>query len=306
MQTAQALARSLAADIAAARMQPGDQLPPIRVLADERACASGTVARAYLRLRDAGVVSGRQRSLLRVTADGQSRARTLLRGDEPLRLTGSDDPALDLLLGVLGERVRLVPGPRGSVTGLGVLARGGADAAALHLQHLGSGRHNDEFVRVLSAGGPVTLMHLWRRQQVLVLPPGNPADIRSPADLTGRRLAWRHSGTGSRLLLERVLREAGTTVSPDRGITVDSHLGVAVAVVSGAADAGLAVREVAESVGAACLPVAEEPFELAIRTSRVGAAEDVLEILASPQFRVGVNTMRGYDLTEAGAMRGAA
>jgi putative molybdopterin biosynthesis protein len=252
------------------------------------------------------VVAGQQRSLLRVTADGPARARALLRGCEPLRLTGSDDPALDLLLSVLGDRVALVPGPRGSVTGLSVLARGEADATALHLRHMGSGRHNDEFVRPLSAGGPVTLMHLWRREQVLVLPPGNPDGIRSAADLTGRRLAWRGSGTGSRLLLERLLREARTTVSSDHGVTVDSHLAVAVAVVSGAADAGLAVRAAAESVGAPWLSVVDEPFELAIRTSRVDAAEELLAALKTRQFRAGAGMMRGYDLTRAGSMRRAA
>ena len=200
----------------------------------------------------------------------------------------------------------LVPGQRGSVTGLGVLARGDADAAALHLRHVGSGRHNDEFVRPLSAGGPMTLMHLWRREQVLVLPPGNPDDIRSTADLAGMRLAWRHPGTGSRLLLERLLHEAGATPSADHGVTSDTHLGVAIAVVSGAADAGLAVREVAESVGAAWVPVAEEPFELAIRTNRVDAAEALLAALDSTEFRAGAGTMHGYDLSRAGTMRGAA
>lgn len=306
MQTTEALVHSLATAVRDGGYGPGDPLPAVRALAAERGCSAGTVARAYLRLRAAGVVTGRQRAQLTVAPDGAARARTMLRGGPPLRLTGSDDPALDLLIGALGERVTLVPGPRGSVTGMGVLARGAADAAAMHLLHTGTGQHNDDFVRALAGAGPLTLLHLWRRQQVLVLPPGNPAGVRSTADLAGRRLAWRDAGTGSRLLLERLLRESDVTASPDHGVTVDSHVAVAVAVVSGAADAGLAVRAAAESVGADWLPVAEEPFELAIRSDRLVVAEDLLAALASPALRSRIEVMPGYDLSDSGRMRAAA
>lgn len=306
MQTVDQLVRVLAAAVRDGAYPPGDLLPSVRALSGERGCSAGTAARAYLRLRAAGVVTGRQRARLTVAADGAVRARAMLRGGPLLRVSGSDDPALDLLIGALGERVRVVPGPRGSVTGMGLLARGAADAVAMHLLHTGTGQHNDDFVRALAGVGPLTLLHLWRRQQVLVLPPGNPGGIRSTADLAGRRLAWRDAGTGSRLLLERALAQAGVTAAPDHGVTVDSHLGVAVAVVSGAADAGLAVRAAAESVGASWLPVADEPFELVIRTDCLPAAEELRATLASPAFRSRVEAMPGYWLRDSGGVRSAA
>lgn len=306
MQTAEELAARLATDVAAGRLGPGDRLSPVRTVADERGCAPGTVARAYARLRAAGVVTGQERSRLRIADDAHARAFELLRGETPLRLAGSDDPVLDLLMGALGDNVSVVPGLRGSLTGMSVLARGDADATALHLLHVGTGRYNDDFARALSAGGPLTLVHLWRREQVLVLPPGNPDGVRSPVDLAGRRIAWRQPGAGSRLLLERLLREAGVTASQDHGVTVDSHLSVAVAVAGGAADAGLAVRAAAESVGADWLPVVEEPFELAVRTSRVGAVAGLLATLGSAGFLARAGTMPGYDLGDAGTMREAA
>lgn len=306
MQTVDSLVHSMATAVRAGSYAPGDPLPSVRALAAARHCSAGTAARAYLRLRAAGVATGRQRAQLTVAADGPARARAMLRGGPALRLTGSDDPAFDLLIGALGDRVCLVPGPRGSVAGMGMLARGAADAAAMHLWHTGTGQHNDRFARALTGAGPLTLLHLWRRQQVLVLPPGNPDGIRCTADLTGRRLAWRDPGTGSRLLLERVLHEAGVSISPDHGVTVDSHLAVAVAVVSGAAEAGLAVRATAESVGADWLPVAEEPFELVVRTESLPVVEDLLAVLASPAFRSRVEVMPGYDLSDSGSMRDAA
>lgn len=48
--------------VAAGRMQPGDEMPPIRVLADDLTINPNTVARAYLELERAGVVYKRQGS----------------------------------------------------------------------------------------------------------------------------------------------------------------------------------------------------------------------------------------------------
>src|ERR1041384_5648900 len=48
--------------IAAGRLQPGEELPPIRVLADQLTVNPNTVARAYLELEHAGVVTKRHGS----------------------------------------------------------------------------------------------------------------------------------------------------------------------------------------------------------------------------------------------------
>src|SRR6059036_657999 len=48
--------------IAAGRLQPGEELPPIRVLAEQLTVNPNTVARAYLELERAGVVNKRHGS----------------------------------------------------------------------------------------------------------------------------------------------------------------------------------------------------------------------------------------------------
>lgn len=45
--------------VAAGRLQPGDELPPIRVLAEQLTLNPNTVARAYLELEHAGMVTKR-------------------------------------------------------------------------------------------------------------------------------------------------------------------------------------------------------------------------------------------------------
>lgn len=301
MQTAEALTRSLTADIVAGRLKPGDRLPAVRGLALRLACAPGTVARSYAALRAAHLVEGTPRSSLRVTVDG--RIRAVSRQQPALRLAGSDDPALDLLLVACAGQVEVVPGERGSVHGIEQLTRGTADAATLHLFHPDHGTHNADFVRGILGDNSLTMVHLWRREQVLVLPPGNPLGIGGVAELAGRRLAWRDPGSGSRLLLERLLASAGVVAEPTRGVRADSHRGVAIAVVTGAADAGLAVRAAAEAVGADWLPVTVEPFELAIRTQALDRARPLLTALTEPAFRAQVDALGGYDLSNSGDQR---
>ena len=48
--------------VAAGRLQPGEELPPIRVLAEQLTVNPNTVARAYLELEHAGIVTKRHGS----------------------------------------------------------------------------------------------------------------------------------------------------------------------------------------------------------------------------------------------------
>jgi molybdate-binding protein len=301
------VATTVAEDVSEGRRASGDRLPAVRELAREAGCAPGTAARAYAMLRGAGIIVGRDRARHAVAAAGAVRARawlTLRQG--ALRLAGSDDPALDLLLRAAADAVGVVGGPRGSVTGLIQLARGAVDAAAVHLRHAPTGRFNDPFVRAALPEQRTVLVHLWRREQGLVVVQGNPLGIRGVADLAGRRVAWRRPGTASRLLLERLLLEKGIDPRPGFTDAYDSHLGVAAAVGTGAADAGLAVRAVAHLAGLEWIPVASEPFELALRPDAQAAAAPLLDALASTGLQRRLSALPGYDLTESGRVRTAA
>ena len=240
-----------------------------------------------------------------LAAGGAARA-SRWRDAETLHLAGSDDPALDLLVRAAGGAVSVVPGPRGSVNGIVQLARGTADAAALHLFDMTTWRWNDPLARGALGGERVQLVHLWRRDQGLVVACGNPHGIRGVADLDGRRIAWRPPGTGSRLLLERLMRAAACEPHPELGEPADSHLAVAAAVSTGAADAGLAVRAMAESAGLDWVPVTTEHFELALDPASAQAAAPLFETLADSSVHARLAAMPGYDLSMSGEARLAA
>jgi molybdate-binding protein len=301
-----ALAAYLAQEIAAGRWSEGEPLPGVRKLAREVGCSPGTAARAYTALRDGGLVAGSPRTRFAVAEGGIARAARWRADARALRLAGSDDPALDLLVRAAGDAVALVPGPRGSVNGMVQLSRGAADASALHLLDVGSGQWNDPIARGALGGAPVELVHLWRREQGLVVARGNPRGIRAVDDLEGMRIAWRSPGTGSRLLLEHLMLAAGCAPRPELGEPAESHLAVAVAVATGAADAGLAVRAVAEAAGLDWVPVIDEPFELALDPASRAAAEPLVAALDEAGVRARVEAMPGYDLSRSGEARVAA
>jgi DNA-binding transcriptional MocR family regulator len=163
MHTARELALRLASDVFEGRLGPGARLTAVRVLAGELGCAPATVAGAYAQLRSAAVITGPQRARARVAPDGAARARAMLVGR--LRLAGSDDLALDVLLRVAGPQVEVVPGV-GAVTGLGQLSRGLPTSRDAPVPR----RHRAVQRSVQAGCWAAKKQAPWRRDQGLVLP----------------------------------------------------------------------------------------------------------------------------------------
>jgi molybdate-binding protein len=296
-----ALVEELQQAIVTGELPPGAALPSVRALARERGLAPGTVARAYAELARTGVITTSPRRPARVASDGPARARRHLAGGRPLTLAGSDDPLLDLLLaGASGYVERR--GTRGSFAGLAALWRAAVDAAALHLPDR-DGHYNAPFAGRVLAGRDPRLLRLWRREQGLVVAPGNPAEVTGVAELAGVTTALRRPGTGTRLLTERLAREAGVDPADLRGPELDSHLDVAMAVASGLADAGVCLRSAAAALGLDFIPLAWEPFELALSAEALPRAEPLLAALTGPTVSRRAAELGGYDLEGSGAVR---
>lgn len=290
------LGADLARRIAAGDPPPGSELPSVRALARERGATVSTVGRAYRHLAEHGVLvlAGRRRAT--VAPGGALAARQLVEATRVFRLAGSDDPALDLLLRHVGPAVRIV-GARGSFGGLIALHRGEADGAAIHLRHR-SGAENSPFGRALLRGRDPQLIHLWRREQGLIVAPGS--GPRGVAGLRGLRVARREFGSGTRVLLERLL--LAVDVDPDAvpGPAAGSHLEVALAVAAGMADAGLGVRSAAVEVGLDFVPVTWESFDVVLDGAALGSAVPLVAALHEPAVRAAIGALGGYDLTAAG------
>src|SRR5687768_3759984 len=96
--------------VAAARLEPGEELPPIRVLAQQLLVNPNTVARAYLELERAGVVGKRHGSGTYISEAGSPLARRerlkilTHRADALLAEARHLDVALDEVIKLLRER----------------------------------------------------------------------------------------------------------------------------------------------------------------------------------------------------------
>jgi molybdate-binding protein len=294
------ICRDVARRVADGDLPAGGELPGVRELALSYATTATTVSRAQRRLAGAGVLVLADRRRARVAADGRVAAGRFLHAERVLRLAGSDDPALDVLLRGLGSSVVLVPAA-GSAAGLRAVAQGRADAAAIHLLHR-DGTWNAPFARGLLRGLRPHLLHLWRREQGLIVPAGNPGGLASVADLAAVRVARRHHGTGTRVLLDRLLREAGRDPDAVRGPEVGSHLEVALAVATGVVDAGVGVRSAARELDLGFVPLVVEDYDVVLPGEAVDAAAPLVAALHDAATRAAVAALGGYDTAASGAL----
>jgi len=295
----------IAERVASADLAAGDELPSVREAARRYGTTTTTAARAYRRLADAGVIDSADRRRSRVAVGGDFAARRLIgqvAGSGLLRLAGSDDPALDIVLREAGEGRVVTVGMRGSFHGLTGLWRGSADAAAIHLRHR-SGVHNGPFARDLLRGRRPALIRLWRREQGLLTPEGNPGRVTGVAALRGLRVARRQFGTGTRVLLDRLLADAGIPDSAVSGPEAASHLEVAMAIAAGQADAGLGVRAAATALGLGFTPVTWEDFDIVLSADALEAAEPLIAALRQAPVRSAVDALGGYDLSCTGTVQ---
>jgi len=221
------------------------------------------------------------------------------------------DPALALLSAHLSRRypnLRLLWTHAGSLAALRGLARGEAHAAGTHLRDPETGEFNLPFVRRELAGRRLHVVTLTEWQQGLIVARGNPRGIAGPTDLARPDITIvnREPGSGSRAMLDAALRAAGVTPEQVRGYAreLPTHLAVAEAVASGAADVGPGIAAAARALGLEFIPLQEERYDLVIPTDYIDApaVQALLETAVHPAYRAEVEALGGYDSSRAGSI----
>lgn len=224
---------------------------------------------------------------------------------------GSHDLCLDLLGQFLAERspgLRLASANVGSLGGLIALKRGEAHLAGTHLLDAETGDYNVAYVRRYLPETPVMLITLVGRQQGLIVQPGNPLGIHTLADLTRDdvRFVNRQRGAGTRLLLDFEIGKLGLKPDSIRGYDREeyTHLAVAAAVASQAADVGLGIHSAAAALALEFIPLTQERYDLAIPKIFFDSPllKPLLEILHDAKFRAAVSALPGYDITAMGTV----
>lgn len=235
--------------------------------------------------------------------------RPLERIEAALLAVGSHDLLLDLLSDFLG---RLLPGASlssahvGSLAGLMALKRGECHLAGTHLIDEATGEYNLSWVRRTFREGEVALVRLAAREQGLLVPKGNPLGLAGLRDLVERQPLFvnRQRGSGTRQLLDYLLRREGQEPEAIRGYHRElyTHLAVAAAVQSGGAEVGLGILAAARALDLDFIPVASERYDLTIRADalEIPQTRALLAIMQDPAFQARVIELGGYGLEETG------
>lgn len=241
----------------------------------------------------------------------------LLRPREQLEHTlimiGSHDNTIDVLaneLKRLDSRIHLSSSNVGSLGGLMALRRGQTHLAGSHLLDTETGDYNFSYIERYLKGTPVRVVQLARREQGLLLRSGNPKNILGIGDLLRPDVSFinRQAGSGTRILLDYLLGRMGLSSDAVRGYEQEefTHMAVAVAVLSGRADAAMAIYASARALELDFIPIAQERYDLVISET---CWEDrkirlLLDIIVSDSFRRRVESLGGYDVSQSGTVMG--
>ena len=152
------------------------------------------------------------------------------------------------------------------------------------------------------------LIHLAVRHQGLFVAPGNPLMIDGLASLARPdvRFVNRQVGSGTRMLLELMLADAGVSPHDIGGFNSAefTHSAVAAYIASGMADVGIGVRTAAQRFKLDFLPLARERYFFAVRIDALTdpLIRQLITVLQTPGYHERVNELTGYDATDTGAI----
>ena len=231
-----------------------------------------------------------------------------------LVIIGSHDNTLDLL----GDQIRqenfdvnISSSHVGSMGGLMAIKKGGCHMAGAHLLDPVDGSYNFSYVKKYLPDHRVKIVNLVMREQGLIVPRGNPKNIQSIKDLkigdlkTGKlRFINRQPGSGTRILFDYKLKQLGVAPGDILGYENDeyTHMSVAVAVLSGRADAGLGIKAAANALGLDFIPIITESYDLIIpeRFFESPKVQILLDTIGTDEFKARVLALGGYGVEKTG------
>lgn len=242
---------------------------------------------------------------------GLMRPAGMVRADAPLIIGGSQDALLEWSMRESGSGLATLV--EGTENGVHRVLRGEAIAAAIHYhdedEGEDSGNANIKAVRAMASLHDAVLVGFVRREQGLLLQPGNPKNLGSIGDVIDSKaiIAIRQAGAGAQMLLDVLLKQRGASLKDLRRLNPPCLTGpdLAAAIRAGKADCGIATRAAAKAAGLDFMPLTWESFDLVMhqRDYFRPALQALVRFMSSPLLRERAAALTGYDTAPAGTIR---
>lgn len=220
------------------------------------------------------------------------------------------DPAISLVTRMVEKLsgVEILSASASSKLALTWLKEGKVHVAGTHLEDPETGDYNLPYIRREFPDNDFTVVTFASWEEGFVTAPGNPKDIRRPEHLARKKVRFinREQGSGSRLLLEKLLSEDGVPSQNIAGYddVAYGHLAAAYAVLTENADCCLATRSAAQTFGLGFVPLRSERYDLVMRkrTLELPAAQVFVDVLQRAALRRKLEVLAGYDTTQTGSI----
>jgi excisionase family DNA binding protein len=229
--------------------------------------------------------------------------------ERDLLIVGSDDILLTRLLTIYSrERFPDLTfySPVGSLRGIQALSQRKGQACCVHLLDVETGEYNLPFLKRHLSPKRYVVVNLWYRKQGLIVKRGNPLGIKGLEDVvrTGARFINRNEGSGTRILVEHLIRDEMLDVKEVVGFgeEVDSHVEVGLKVFLEEADVGMGIEYVTHLFPLDFTPIREERFDLVIPRELwpTKVIRGFIAYVDPVQIRRVFRSLPGYDLRDTG------
>ena len=222
---------------------------------------------------------------------------------------GSHDLAMDIIGSIMqreNNKYRLSSAHVGSLGGVMALRRREAHIAPIHLLDEDDGTYNISYIKKYINNTPMALIKGVNRVQGFMIKKNNPKKIYDFGDLVREDITFvnRQKGAGTRLLVDYKLKEANIDITKINGYEWESttHMSVAAAVSSGAADVGVGAYSAAQAMELDFIAIGDEEYDFAVALADLDKemVQLFIQVLKSKEFKDTLEKMGGYSFSKTG------
>jgi putative molybdopterin biosynthesis protein len=237
----------------------------------------------------------------------------LLKSQEEIKNTlvciGSHDPIVDIasdLFHMKTGKYFLASAHVGSMGGIMALKAKETHIAPIHLLDMEKGSYNLPYLKKYLPDKPMILVKGVKRIQGIIVPKGNPLNIKCLSDIMteNRKFVNRQRGSGTRLFLDYNLKKLEINPKDICGYEREefTHIGVAAVVAAGDADCGLGVFSAAMLMNLDFITLGNEEYDFAMPAEflDMDMVKEFIKVIKSDEFKGELDKLGGYDYTNIG------